>query len=198
MPLIITSNFSLQFQSSARWVAHVTRGFLAHYSWSYYSSMATERSLLERISTVGGFTVFSVIYSELIGEGVWYFFLTYIFTSYPIFTKYSRPRNTREKKFWTLKIPTRKYFGPTKYPLKVFGPTTYPWEKILNPRNTHEKKFWTHKMPTSKGFGPTKYPREKKFGPTQERWHDNTRPTRPTIARDPLNLAHSFYIFRTV
>ena len=143
MLLIITSNFSLQFQSSTRWVAHVTRGFLAHYSWSYYSSMATERSLLERISTVGGFTVFSVIYSELIGEGVRHFFLTYIFTSYPIFTKYSRHE-----------IPARKNFGSSKY-LR---------ENIW----THEipaKSFWTYDISMRKNLEPTKYPREEILDP---------------------------------
>ena len=28
--------------------------------------------------------------------------------------------------------------------------------------------------------------------PMKERWYDGTRPTRPTMARDPLNLAHSY------
>ena len=48
----------------------------------------------------------------------------------------------------------------------------------MDPRNTHEKIFWTHEIPTRKIFGPTKAPR-----------HDGTK---PTITRDPRNLAHSF------
>ena len=28
--------------------------------------------------------------------------------------------------------------------------------------------------------------------PKKARWYDGTRPTRPTMARDPLNLAHSY------
>ena len=46
-------------------------------------------------------------------------------------------------------------------------------EKILDSRNTHEKKFGTHEIPT------------------KARWHDGTRPTRPTMVRDLRNLAHS-------
>ena len=37
----------------------------------------------------------------------------------------------------------------------------------------------THEISRRKNFGPRKYPRE------------GTRPTRPTIAEDPQNLAHS-------
>ena len=37
-------------------------------------------------------------------------------------------RNTHDKKFWTHEIPTRKNFGPKKYPR----------EKNLDSRNTHE------------------------------------------------------------
>ena len=44
-------------------------------------------------------------------------------------------RNTHDKKFQTQKIPTRKNFGPTR---KKFGPTKYPREKKLDPRNTYE------------------------------------------------------------
>ena len=126
-------------------------------------------------------------------------------------TKYPRekiwdPRNTHEKKFETHEIPTRKYFGPTKYPRqkildprnthekkfrtneiptrKNLGTTKYPREKILDPPNTHEKKFETHEIPTRKYFGPTKYPR-------RQDGTDGSRPTRPTMACDPRNLAHS-------
>ena len=38
---------------------------------------------------------------------------------------------THEKKFGTHEIPTRKYFGPTKYAR----------EKILDPRNTHDGRM---------------------------------------------------------
>ena len=76
------------------------------------------------------------------------------------------------------------------------------YEKILDPQNTNDKEFWTHEIPTRKIFAPTKYPRKKNwtyeksmrknFRPTKyPRRHDGTRPTRPTIARDALNLAHS-------
>ena len=54
--------------------------------------------------------------------------------------------------------------------------SNYPREKNSDPRNTHEKKFQTHEIPTGKTFVPTK-----------ARWHDGTR---PTLARDPQNLAH--------
>ena len=64
------------------------------------------------------------------------------------------------------------------------GPTKYPREKIWDSRNTHEEIFWTHEIPTRKNFRPTKYPR----------WQDGTRPTRPTIARDPRNLELYFLL----
>ena len=69
-----------------------------------------------------------------------------------------------EKIKYTLEMPTTKNFRPThKIPTrKIFGPTKYPREKVLDPRNTHEKKFRAHYILT-----------------------------RPTMTRDPLNLAHS-------
>ena len=80
-------------------------------------------------------------------------------------------------------------------PLFPIRPTTENYEI------THEKKFGTYEIPTRKNLGPMKYPREKIldprnpyekiFGPTKARWHDGTRPTRLTMARDPRNLAHS-------
>ena len=85
------------------------------------------------------------------------------------------------------------------------GPTKYSREKNSDPRNTHDKTFWTHEYPPKnfgpaksqeKNFRPTKYPREKFWTheiPTKSRWHDGTKPTRPTIARDPRNLAHSIF-----
>ena len=78
------------------------------------------------------------------------------------------------------KIPTRKNLGPTKY----------PQEKIWDPRNTHKKIFWTVEIPTRKNFGSMKYPREKNSYPWKAQWQGGTRPTRPTIAREPQNLAH--------
>ena len=94
-----------------------------------------------------------------------------------------------------MKLPTRENFGPMKYPR----------EKILDPPNIHEERLWTHETPTRKNLWPTKYPSENILDPrntheknfwtheirTNARWHDGTRPTRPTIARDPRNLAHS-------
>ena len=74
------------------------------------------------------------------------------------------PQNTHEKKFGTHEIPTRRNWGPTKYPR----------EKIEDPQNTHWKKLMTHKLPM------------------KAQWYDVTRPTRPTMARDPLNLANSY------
>ena len=77
------------------------------------------------------------------------------------------PRNSHEKKIWTHEIPTKNNFRPTKY----------PGEEIWNPRNTCEKKHWTHEISTRKNYGTTK-----------AWWYDGTR---PTMARDPRNLAHS-------
>ena len=84
------------------------------------------------------------------------------------------------EKFWTDEITTRKNLGSTKYPRKKVGLTKYPPEKIWDPlqkisdtRNTHKKIFSTNEMPT------------------KAQWHDSTRPTRPTMAHDPRNLAHS-------
>ena len=103
----------------------------------------------------------------------------------------SYPRNIHEKKYWTHEIPTRKNFGPTKYASR----------KIVNPQHTHEKKFRIHETPTRKNLETSKYPGEKfwthktpkrkNFGPTKtERHHD----TRPKMAQDPRNLAHSFCV----
>ena len=71
--------------------------------------------------------------------------------------------------------------------------------KILDPRKTHEKTFWTHEIPTRNFLGP-RNTHEKLFffqgipsqnyGPTKVQWHGSTRPTRPTMARDPRNFAH--------
>ena len=53
-------------------------------------------------------------------------------------------------------------------------------KKVSDLQNLHEKKFWTYEIPTIKNFGPAK-----------SQWHDGSRPTRTTMARDPRNLAHS-------
>ena len=45
---------------------------------------------------------------------------------------------SHEKTYRTHEIPTRKYFGRTKYSR----------EKIFDPRSTHEKKFRTHEIST--------------------------------------------------
>ena len=86
--------------------------------------------------------------------------------------KILNPPNTHEEKFGTHEMPARKNWGSTKY----------QQEKIYDPRNTHEKNS-----------GLTKYPQEK-IGdprlPTKTQWHHGTRPTRPTIAHDPLNMSH--------
>ena len=73
------------------------------------------------------------------------------------------PRNTQEKRSGIHEIPMRKNLGTTNY-LR---------EKIWDLRNTHEKKFVTHEIPT------------------KARWHNTIKPTRPTMARDQRNLAHS-------
>ena len=91
-----------------------------------------------------------------------FLFLTYIFTRYL--------RNIHKKKI----------LNPQGYPREKFGPTKYTREKISEPRNTHEKKCGTHEIPTRKNYGLTK-----------AQWHDGTRPTIPTMVRDPRNLAHS-------
>ena len=84
------------------------------------------------------------------------------------------PKHTHQKKIWTHKIHTRRNFAATKYSRKKnFGPTKYTREIIFDPRTNHKKKFRTHEIPP------------------KARWHDDTRSTRPTMARDPLNLAYS-------
>ena len=92
---------------------------------------------------------------------------------------------THERKLWTHKMPMRKYFGHTKHPR----------DKILDPRNTHEKKIWTHEIHTRKNLDPQNT-HEKKFWtheiPTKARCYGGSRPTSPTMARDPRNSAHSF------
>ena len=108
-----------------------------------------------------------------------------------------------KKKKWTHEILTRKNFGPTKYSRKKFwthkvhirknfGPTKYPREKNSDSWIS-TRKLRTYKKVTTKNSGPLKYPWWKFWDheiPTNVRWHDDTKPTRPTIARDPRNLAH--------
>ena len=95
---------------------------------------------------------------------------------------------------WITKLATRKKVDPRNTHEK----------KILDPRNIHEKNIWTDEKPTKNIFldprstnerniWTHKIPTRKYFGLTKAQWHDNTRPTRPKIARNPLNLAHSTY-----
>ena len=84
------------------------------------------------------------------------------------------PQNSHEKKLGTHEIPTRKKLRPTKYPLKKLGSHKLPTTKTEDPRNTHEKKLMIHELPT------------------KARWHDGTRPTRHTMAHNPLKVAHSY------
>ena len=96
------------------------------------------------------------------------------------------------------KLITRENFGSTKYLReKNLGCTKCPRERTLDPRNTLEKKFGTHEIPTRKYLEPTKNTHVKKFStheiPTKARWHGGTRPTRPTMARDPRTSAHSLW-----
>ena len=51
----------------------------------------------------------------------------------------------------THEIPTRKKFGPMKYPR----------EKFLDPQNSQEQIFRAHEIPRRKNLGPTKYQRDK-------------------------------------
>ena len=74
------------------------------------------------------------------------------------------------RKFSKHEISHEKKFVPTKYPHKKISNR---WEKTSGPRNTLEKTFWTHKIPI------------------YTRWHNCTRPTRPTMARDRQYLVHS-------
>ena len=108
-----------------------------------------------------------------------------------------------KKKKWNHEILTRKNFGPTKYAREKFrthevpirkncGPTKYPREKNSDPWIS-TRKLRTYKKLTIKNSGPSKYPWWKFWDheiPTNVRWHDDTKPTRPMIARDPRNLAH--------
>ena len=67
--------------------------------------------------------------------------------------------------------------------------------KIFESRNQLQEKKWTHDILTRKNFGHTKYP----FGPRKYPLsHDGTKPTRPTIARDPRNLAHTFKLISVI
>ena len=68
-----------------------------------------------------------------IRAGVWHLFILI-----PLIMRYLQ--NIHEKKFSTHEIPTRKKFGPTKYP---------------------RDQIWAHEIPTRKNFGRTEYPREK-------------------------------------
>ena len=79
-----------------------------------------------------------------------------------------------KKRNWSHEIPLRKYVGPAK---SRRG-------KITDQRTTHEKKFRTYEIPHEE----TVYTHET---PTKAQWHDDTRPTRPTMVRDPQNLVHS-------
>ena len=67
------------------------------------------------------------------------------------------------------KVHEQKCWTHEKTTRKNFRPTKYLREKNSDLRNTHEKKFWTHDIPT------------------KAQWHDGTR---PTMARNPQNLAH--------
>ena len=73
-----------------------------------------------------------------------------------------------------MKYPREEIGDPPNTDEKKWGPTKYPREKSEDPRNTHGKKLMTHELPM------------------KARWYDVTRPTRPTMARDPLNLAQSY------
>ena len=100
-------------------------------------------------------------------KSIWNRILSLRYISMPLFL--IRPTNenyeiTHERKFWTHEIRT---------------------EKIWNPQNTHEKIFKSHKIHTWKKFSSHEIP-------SKAGWHHGTRPTRPTMARDPRNLAHSF------
>ena len=69
--------------------------------------------------------------------------------------------------------------------LFLMRPTTENYEI------THTRKFWTHKTPTRKNLGPTKYPRQKIFDPRNTDEGTMYDGTKPTMVRDPQNLAHS-------
>ena len=73
-------------------------------------------------------------------------------------------------------------------PLFLMRPTTDNYEI------THERKLWSNEIPMRKNLGPTKSHDKILWTheiSTETRWHDSTRPTRPTMARDPRDLAHS-------
>ena len=92
--------------------------------------------------------------------------VTYEITSRKKFS----PRNKHEKKSWIHEIPKKRNSEPRKNPR----------EKSLDPRNTFEIKFRIREIPMRKHFGSPK-----------ARRHDDTRPTRPAMARDARKLAHS-------
>ena len=128
------------------------------------------------------------------------------------YKKKLNPRNTHETKFWTQEIPTRKMLNPQstheknfrshEYPRRNFGRTKYSQKKKFRPKNTHEKNFWTHELLTIKNLGlsnthekkslkPLKYPGKTNLHPQNARRHSGTKPTKPTIARDPRNIAQT-------
>ena len=77
----------------------------------------------------------------------------------------------------------------------------YARGNILDSQNSHKKKFLTHEILTRKNYGPKKYLWERILDPKstlekkgldhrKTQWHNKTRPTIPTMGRDPQNLAH--------
>ena len=114
----------------------------------------------------------------------------------------SYPRNIYEQKCWTHEVPTRRNFESTKYPGEKISDSPYTQEKKFRTQETSTKKsleatkypqemFWIHEIPTRNKFWTHEIPTRKNFGPTEKQWCDDTRPTRPTMAQYPRNLAHS-------
>ena len=68
-------------------------------------------------------------------------FSIYFGGGWHLFILISLENNCKKKIFWTYEIPTRKNFRLGKPTRKNFGPTKYPGENILDPQNTHEKNL---------------------------------------------------------
>lgn len=61
----------------------------------------------------------------------------------------------------------------------------YPQEKISDPQNTHKANL------------SPQYPQKKILDPQtiqKDKWHDGTKPIRPTIAHNPQNFVHPVLI----
>ena len=138
-------------------------------------------------------------YSVLAGAGVRHYLL--FLTFHEVCMKHLRKKNLDPRN----KYPREKILDPRKYPRekllnpiiptrKNFGPTKISTRKNVDPRNTHKKKLWTYEIPKRKILDIRKT-HEKKFWTCEIHTRKNFWIHEGTIARDPRNLLHSWYIY---